>query len=144
MTGVAAGLYLIGLRKRESGLTRIKLANELDIDLKRLERWEKGENRPSINAIRPVLERIGGAFDEFTALWENAPGTAEDAEEAIKRTLGSAAVQSVNQAADNFAAALNPDELSEVIDLAQHLSKEDRKHWLEIGRRFWRGGRSDD
>lgn len=136
--GKAAGLYLIGLRQREPGLTRAKLARELHLDIKRLERWENGENRPGIDAIGPVLDRIGGVLDEFSTLWEIAPGTKEDAEAAIARTLGKQTTEVIDKATDAFVAALSPEELTEVISLAQRLSEEDRQRWLDIGRRFRR------
>lgn len=137
MNAITAGHYLRGLRKAKN-LNRAQLATELGLDYKRLERWEKGENRPGIDALSPLMERLGGSVEEFAHLWEHAPGTVDDAQAALDRTLGSAA-KAVDAVADRMATSVSPSVLAEVIDLAQRLSEEDRQRWLDIGRRLRRG-----
>ena len=138
---VAAGLYIRRLREHNK-LEQIRLAQELKIDVRTLGRWERGENRPGIDTLQILLDKVGGSIEEFSRLWDIKPGTPEDTDKAIERTLGSSAA-AIDRVADEYARALSPDELAQVIDLAQRLSEEDRRQWLDIGRRLRRDGQRD-
>lgn len=139
---VAAGTYLQLLRERKE-LIQQDIADFLTIDVRTVKRWERGENRPGVDHLSALMAWLEGETDEFAKLWEMKPGTTEDAQKALERTLGKRATRSVNNAADSYADTLPPEELAEIIDLAQRLSRERRVRLTDIARRLLRrGGRS--
>lgn len=140
----AAGLYLQRLRDSK-GLLQKDVAHFASVNTRTIKRWEAGLSKPSVDTLRPLLDKIGGSFDEFSALWELKPGTVEDTEAAIRRTLGNATVDAINQKADVFTADMTDEEIAEIIVLGRRLQKEDRVHWIEQARHLLKraAGRSD-
>lgn len=140
----AAGLYLQQLRDAKK-LLQSDVAAFASVNVRTIKRWEAGLSKPSVDTLRPLLDMIGGSFDEFTALWELKPGTVEDTQHAIERTLGKAVAQAIDRRADQFRPDMSDEELAEIISLGRRLQAEDRQQWFEMGRHLLRrtGGRSN-
>lgn len=58
---IAVGIYLQTLRD-EAGLNQTKAASAVGMSQKTVERWEAGENEPSLTTLVPYLESLRGSL----------------------------------------------------------------------------------